>query len=192
MLPRSTLTCRFYHETGHFSESQTLIEHAYEVANAMYSTILKATSDVAQISSTMKDLSEIIAETHHNLGCIGTETNQPAFTLYHFTKFNEMMLERFDESIPDTINRLAISWNELGNAYMMNKLWQDGERCFTQCLETARQVKGFSPADFSFPYVNLGLAYWLTNRLELAQTTLEEGLRHREAKFGINDTQSFM
>jgi hypothetical protein len=186
------LIYRFYHETGHFSESQALIEHAYEVANATHLTLSRVPSRTTHISGTMRDLNEIIAETHHNLGCIGTETNQPEFTLVHFTKFNEMMSERVDESMPHTINRLAISWNELGNAYMMNKLWLDGERCFTQCLETAQQVKGFSPAEFSFPYVNLGLAYWLTSRLDLAQTTLEEGLQHREAKFGIDDTQSFM
>lgn len=184
------LTSRFYHETGHFTESQKLIEHAYEVANAMLSDQSKTSSTPED--KTLKELGDIIAEAHHNLGCIGTETNQPEFTLAHFREFNEMMSKRADKNVPDTLNRLAISWNELGNAYMMNKLWQDGERCFKQCLETAQDVQGFSPADFSFPYVNLGLAYWLTQRLDLAQATLEEGLRHREDKYGINDTQSFM
>lgn len=192
MLIYNMLTSRFYHETGHFTESQALIEHAHEVANATQIAQSKILTRTALTSQTMKELGDIIAETHHNLGCIGTETNQPEFTLVHFRKFNEMMSERADKTVPDTINRLAISWNELGNAYMMNKLWLEGERCFKQCLETAQEVKGFSPAEFSFPYVNLGLAYWLTGRLDLAQATLEEGLRYREDKFGIDDTQSFM
>lgn len=103
-----------------------------------------------------------------------------------------MMIEQADEGKPDTINRLAISWNELGNAYMMNKSWEDGEHCFKRCLEVAQRMETFSPADFSFPYVNLGLAYWLTGMLDLAKETLEEGLRFRAAKYGHDDSQSFM
>lgn len=49
-------------------------------------------------------------------------------------------------------------------------------------------MANFAPAEFSFPYVNLGLAYWLTDRLDLAEQTLEEGLRHRVAAFGHDDS----
>lgn len=103
-----------------------------------------------------------------------------------------MMIEQFNEAKPDTIKRLAISWNELGNAFMMNRRWVDGEDCFKQCLEVAQRMVSFSPADFSFPYVNLGLSYWLTDRFDHAKEILEEGLRYRFVKYGYDDSQSFM
>ncbi|KAJ8110762.1 hypothetical protein OPT61_g6475 [Boeremia exigua] len=182
----------FYHETGHFTESFALIEHAYDIANATLLSQSQDTHDTSCKSDTTKVLKDIIAEMHHNLGCIGTETNQPELTLFHFKKFNSMMLEGLDTDIPSTVNKLAISWNELGNAYMINKHWGDGERCFEQCLKVAQQMESFNPAEFSFPYVNLGLAYWLTDRLDLAQGILEEGLRHREARYGYDDDHSFI
>jgi tetratricopeptide (TPR) repeat protein len=158
----------------------------------MQSEISKALPITPNDSLAMKEIDTIKAEIHHNLGCIGTETNQPEFTLLHFKKFNEMMLAKLDQDTPATVNRLAISWNELGNAYMMNLQWHEGEQCFKQSMEVAQQLDTFDPADFSFPYVNLGLAYWLTNRFDLAQEILEEGLRYREAKYGVDDRQSFM
>ncbi|KAI8940906.1 hypothetical protein NX059_002164 [Plenodomus lindquistii] len=110
----------YYHETGHFTESQDLIEHAQQVAKSLRSNMAQATSDPPAVAADTLELDAILAETHHNLGCIGTESNQPEFTLLHFTKFNEMMIAAIDEQTQATDNRLAISWNELGNAHMMN------------------------------------------------------------------------
>jgi hypothetical protein len=140
----------------------------------------------------LRQLNTIISETHHNLGCIGTETNQPEFTLLHFKIFNEMMLQKIDENLQKIDNRVVISWNELGNAYMMSKMWMDGERYFKQCLSIAHEMMNFAPADFSFPYVNLGLAFCLTDPQDQAMETLLESLRYREAVFGRDDKQSFM
>ena len=88
--------------------------------------------------------------------------------------------------------RLAISWNELGNAYMLNGLWDKGERSFKRSISTMQRVDNFKWTDVSFPFVNLGLAYWLTDRLEKATETLLEGLGHREAVYGVDDKESFM
>jgi tetratricopeptide (TPR) repeat protein len=181
---------RYYHETGHFTESQDLIEHAQSTAETTLLTVSQASEDSA--IGLAKELSAVLAETHHNLGCIGTESNQPEFTLLHFSRFNEMMIVEVDQDMQKHDNRLAISWNELGNAFMMNKKWEDGERCFMECLEVAHRMTSFAPAEFSFPYVNLGLAFWLTGRFDQAKNTLEEGLRHRVAAFGRDDNRSFM
>ena len=88
--------------------------------------------------------------------------------------------------------RLAISWNELGNAYMLNEMWGKGEESFKKSISTMQRVDGFKWTDMSLPFVNLGLAYWLTNRLEDAVETLMEGLGHREAVHGVDDKESFM
>ena len=88
--------------------------------------------------------------------------------------------------------RLAISWNELGNAYMLNEMWGKGEESFKKSISTMQRVDGFKWTDMSFPFVNLGLAYWLTDRLEDAVETLMEGLGHREDVHGVDDKESFM
>ncbi len=140
----------------------------------------------------LKQLNFILAEIHHNSGCIGTETNDPANTLKHFQTFNQMMIEEIDEVQQRTDKRLAISWNELGNAYMMNKMYKKGEECFLTSMSTMKRLENFSRTDMSFPFVNLGLAYWLMALLDEAMDTLLEGLRDREAAYGPDDNKSFM
>ncbi|KAH7348146.1 P-loop containing nucleoside triphosphate hydrolase protein [Pyrenochaeta sp. MPI-SDFR-AT-0127] len=182
----------YYHETGRFVESQALIEHAQSVAEAAQSAVSHVRKESGTEKDTAQQLITLLAETHHNLGCIGTESNQPKFALFHFRKFNEMTIAEIDRQRLKTDKRLAISWNELGNAFMMNKMWFDGERCYKKCLQVAQQMPNFAPAQFSFPYVNLGLAYWITERLSEAKQTLEEGLRHRVAAYGQDDHESFI
>lgn len=137
-------------------------------------------------------LDTITAEIHHNLGCIGTETNQPRYTLEHFSIFNRMMIEASGSEVRGKDNRLYISWNELGNAYMLNKSWSKGEECFKLSIEAARLLPGFEPKSISLPMVNLGLAYWLMDRCDEAIDILNEGLRNRELVYGFDDTDSFM
>lgn len=190
-LPSSEFS-RYYHEIGYSMESLPLIEMAQRKADSVKVLLPKMKLLAANFTDILGQLNKIISESHHNLGCIGTETNQSEFTLLHFKIFNEMMLQEIDESLQKIDNRVAISWNELGNAYMMSKMWLDGERCFKQCLSAAHEMINFAPADFSFPYVNLGLAFWLTDRQDQAMETLLEGLHYREAVFGRDDKQSFM
>lgn len=148
-------------------------------------------SDSSQ-SQGVKRLDQILAEIHHNSGCIGTETNDPAGTLKHFKIFNGMMMDEIGDGPQGQDMRLAISWNELGNAYMMNAMWEKGEECFKRSMDTMKRVDNWSWTDMSFPFVNLGLAYWLMGRLDEATVTLMEGLGHREAAYGFDDRESFM
>ena len=68
--------------------------------------------DVAQVNRT-------IAEIHHNHGCITAEMNRPHEALQHQLKFNDMMREEL-EANPGRDMRYALSFNELGVAYMIN------------------------------------------------------------------------
>lgn len=140
----------------------------------------------------MKQLDSLLAEIHHNFGCVGTETNDPEGTLAHFQIFNELMMQEIGDGAQGKDKRLAISWNELGNAYMLNGMWDKGEKAFKRSISTMQRVGNFKWTDVSFPFVNLGLAYWLTDRLDKATETLLEGLGHREAVYGVNDKESFM
>jgi tetratricopeptide (TPR) repeat protein len=103
-----------------------------------------------------------------------------------------MMVQKSGHPTKGQDNWLCISWNELGNAYMMNKSWSEGEDCFHKSIESAQQLPDYKPTDASFPYVNLGLAYWLTGRHDEALKTLLEGIGYREAAYGVDDRESFM
>ena len=143
-------------------------------------------------SDSILQLDTNIAEIHHNFNCIGCETNQAQYALHHGKIFNQMMVELSGDELQGSDKRLFISWNALGNGYMMNKMWTEGENCFNKSIVSAERLKTFKPTDVSFPYVNLGLAYWFTGRHEEAIITLTQGLRDREAEYGVDDHVSFM
>lgn len=142
--------------------------------------------------SYLTSLESLLAEIHHNLGCIGTETNDPAGALRHFEAFKDLVLQEKTDDSSKTNLRKAIAWNELGNAWMLNKEWKKGEECFLRAIDTTKEVQGYDPTDMSFPMVNLGLAYWNLGKLDEAAAILLEGLRARESKFGKDDRVSFM
>jgi hypothetical protein len=139
-----------------------------------------------------RTIKTLLAEICHDLGCIATETNQPEAALTHFSAFNAAMIE-FAGGEPQTKDKgLAVSWNELGNAYMMNENWKSAEDCFIISIDTLRQLDNFKKVDLSFPVINLGFSYWLQGRLSEADETLSDILAAREAAYGINDRESFM
>jgi tetratricopeptide (TPR) repeat protein len=168
----------------------------FESAQAIAANVIALSSKLDLPPEKTQELSNainlIVAEIHHNIGCIGTETNQPRLTLKHFKIFNQMMIEKIVGDAKKQDVRLSVSWNELGNAHMLNKNYQEGEGCFKISLESAKELYDYRAEDHLFPYVNLGLSYWLLNRYEEALEVLNEGLRYRELAYGIDDTKSFM
>ncbi|KAL8708966.1 MAG: hypothetical protein Q9225_007520 [Loekoesia sp. 1 TL-2023] len=182
----------FYHECGRSSDAESIFASAQTIAEKLQSSISEPHGPADDRTQATKDLKALLAEIHHNLGCIGTETNDPSATLQHFQTFNELMMNEIGNGAQGKDKRLAISWNELGNAYMLNGLWEKGEESFKKSMETMQRVDGFQNIDNSFARVNLGLAYWLTDRLQDAIDVLLEGLRHREVLYGPDDRESFM
>lgn len=181
---------RYYHERGYSIDSKPFFDSALKLSESL-KPLLESTSKPAK-PELLAQLNAILAELHHNQGCIGTETNDPQSTLEHFRIFNKMMIDESGSDICGKDGRLAISWNELGNAYMMNKMWEKGEECFKYSIASARLLDNYKPTDTSFPYVNLGLAYWFMGRNEDAMQALLTGLEAREEAYGVDDTHSFM
>lgn len=156
--------------------------------------------DVAQVDRT-------IAEIHHNHGCILAEMNRPHDALEHQTVFNQMMLEELGES-PGVDMRLAMSFNELGVAYMINDSksaflarpcrrltssdWKKGEECFQRSVHEMRRLSDFEEYKISLPLVNWASSYILSRRHEEAEEILMKGLADRVETFGENDIESFM
>lgn len=177
---------RFHHESGNSADSAPFFELARSSAELLKSS--HSGNDQAHL----KEVEATLAEIHHNLGCVGTETNDPESTLKHFEAFKNIVLEEAKVSSAPASLRVAIAWNELGNAWMLNKEWEKGEECFLESIRTTKEVANHERTDMSFPMVNLGLARWLTGRSDEAAEVLQEGLTDRRNKFGKDDKDSFM
>ncbi|KAL8327943.1 hypothetical protein RB597_003991 [Gaeumannomyces tritici] len=184
----------YYRETGQSTESEPYFDFSATICQSILAQLKTNTPTQNGVTNGVieADLKSMMAEVHHNLGCIGTETNRPEFTLHHFQLYNNMMIRESGSQTRGRDSRLHISWNELGNAFMMNRRWADGERCFKTSIESAKLQPDYKPTDASLPHVNLGLAYWLMGRHDAAMAQLKAGLSHREQAFGVDDSQSFI
>jgi tetratricopeptide (TPR) repeat protein len=179
---------RFNHQRGNSIESTKYLETAMDI----YETLQTRSKDGPQNEDINNTIKKMVAEIHHDLGCIATETNQPIAALDHFTAFNKARIE-FADGKPQTKDMsLGVSWNELGNAYMMNEQWNSAADCFLRSMEILKQLESFKKVDLSFPQINLGFSYWLQGRLDEADQILSDILAAREEAYGINDRESFM
>ncbi|KAK0628369.1 hypothetical protein B0T17DRAFT_614298 [Bombardia bombarda] len=180
----------YYHERGHSSDAVPFFDSAFKICESIRPFLEDSTTAVAERLRTRLD--DVLLELHHNMGSVGTETNDPQSTMKHFKICNDMMIEKSGDKIISIgqDRRLAVSWNELGNAYMMNHMWEKGEECFNNCIKSFSRLEGFIPTD-SVAYKNLGLVYWLTGRNEAAEEALLIGLRQREDVYGVDDSESF-
>lgn len=129
---------------------------------------------------------------YHNRGVIANEINRPKESLEYLLTFNEMMLKELGGRQPGTDMRLALSFNELGCAYMLRDDYSNAEECFHKSISSMEMLDNFERWQISLPGVNLGVVYWLTGRYTEALNVLSKGLRDREKKFGFNDRESFM
>lgn len=100
----------------------------------------------------MARLNHSLLEIAHNRGCIALEINEPIDALKYHKQFNEAMVAESDKHDTEDM-RLAISWNELGNAYMLNRNWEKGESCFLQSIVEMRKYAGFKPTTISLPVI---------------------------------------
>lgn len=141
---------------------------------------------------TKKQLDAVIAEIQHNRGCIATEINMPRDALRYQQSFNAMMAKELGSVKGGQDMRLAISWNELGNAWMLNRHWKRAEECFEESIRIMRLLDSYEKIWISLPLVNLGLAFWLQGYYDIATEKLLEGFHDRQERFGNDDRESFM
>lgn len=123
---------------------------------------------------------------------MANEINRPNESLEYLSKFNLMMMHDLGNRRPGTDMRLALSFNELGCAYMLRNDYSEAKECFEKSIHSMEELDNYEPWQISLPGVNLGVVYWLTGRYTEALDILLQGLRDRETKFGPNDQESFM
>ncbi|GME43675.1 putative tetratricopeptide repeat domain-containing protein [Neofusicoccum parvum] len=182
---------RFYHESGSSLEALPFFQKAQALGEFVKLQFDDELSTTEESAVSIEEVKVMLAEIHHNIGCVATETNKPEDAVHHFTIFNQMMAE--EARVNNKQKEYGISWNELGIAYMMKKSWKDAENCFLRSIEIMEEVDASAKELKSLPTVNLGLAYWVQDgRLEEADEVLMAGLRDREAIYGVNDRESFI
>lgn len=189
----------YRHERGQSSESvifnntaQELCEHWQEKLGGKDPS--KTVNQSQDVQASLDLLRDTVAEIVHNKGCISTEINAPESAFEQFSLFNDMMRQDFQSHSGRERSdmRLAISWNELGNAHMLKTEWEEGEKCFLRSIESMEKLTNFQATDLCLPLVNLGLSYWLQGRVHEAIETLDRGLSIRKQTLGDSDLGSFV
>lgn len=185
----------YHHERGRSVDAWRFNDVAQHIGETWVKRLPKPQQSEGDAQDKVLKLNAMLAEIVHNRGCISTETNRPRLAFTYFEDFNAKMMRDFEVS-PELVTqdmRLAISWNELGIAHMLNERWQEGERCFNRSIVTMRLLDKFEQTTLSLPLVNLGLACWLQGRSSDALDILTRGLEDREEAYKVkNDSTSFI
>ena len=182
---------RYRYERGKFIDVVHINNMAQSICESLKLQILEDPESLDG-KVTLEQLNYALNELNHNRGCMALATNEIQDSLRYLKLFNTMMVREFKDKSPSNDMRLAISWNELGNAYMLDHDWAKGEQAFVNSIEEMKKLTNFIPTSLSLPVANLGLAYWFQNENDKAIETLTQGLADREAAFGVDDRTSFM
>ncbi|QDS73010.1 hypothetical protein FKW77_009080 [Venturia effusa] len=179
----------YCHERGRGPESEEFCNSALNICETLRHVLkqnaaLSRLVDVVQIDRT-------IAEIHHNHGCINAEMNRPIDALRHQLIFNTMMQKELSGK-RGTDMRLAMSYNELGVAYLINDGWAEGEDCFKMSIQEMKRLEDYKNYKISLPLVNLASCHYLNGDYAQAEILLLEGLADRVEEFGKDDQESFI
>ncbi|KAF2736406.1 hypothetical protein EJ04DRAFT_575373 [Polyplosphaeria fusca] len=185
--------CGWYcHERGRLGEAEAFSSIAQNICEEVKKQFpLWSSSHQSELPSE-RAIDDTLAETIHNRGVIAVEVHKPKESLEYHLRFNSMMISELDGCEGGTDMRLALSFNELGCAYMLHEDYAHAEDCFNSSVDRMKRLECYEPWLISLPGVNLGALYLLTDRYEEAEQELLQGLRERERKFGYNDRESFI
>ncbi|KXS94298.1 hypothetical protein AC578_6784 [Pseudocercospora eumusae] len=125
-------------------------------------------------------------------GVLSLHTNSPEMALVHCKKYKSMLEEKMRSDSQGRLGhdaRLAIAWNELGNAYLHNNEAKKAEKYFLMSISAHRDSPEMDQGNM--PLSNLGFALWMQGRLEDAIKTFRDALKDRAARYGRDDNVSF-
>jgi tetratricopeptide (TPR) repeat protein len=87
---------------------------------------------------------------------------------------------------------LGIAWNELGDAYLQNNLYDESEDCFRKSIDALRAFSGSTKISINMPLINLAFCHWLQWRLDEPGSVFAEALEDREKEYGVDGKTSLM
>ena len=140
----------YQHERGKSFDAIFSNNMAQSICESLKLRLLEQPTLKSKSSVSLAQLNYSLLEIAHNRGCIALEINEPNDALKYHTLFNETMVKESTLSKSQDM-RLAISWNELGNAYMLNGDWKKGEECFLKSIDEMRKYPHFRPTTISLP-----------------------------------------
>ena len=146
-----TNNVRYCHERGRSLESAAFLDIAQNICASLQKFYPLSYTIETDESPTEGAINNILAEIYHNRGCIAAEMNRPSEAWAHHKKFNEMMVMELGDKPPGNDMRLAISWSQLGAAYMINDDWTKGEECFVKAIRVMRLLDDYEPFKISLP-----------------------------------------
>jgi hypothetical protein len=140
----------YQHERGKSPDAILSNNMAQSICESLKLRVYENPSLAMNNPGLLAKLNHSLLEIAHNRGCIALEINEPSDALKYHKQFNEAMIAESAKQDTEDM-RLAISWNELGNAYMLNRDWEKGESCFLQSIVEMRKYVGFKPTTISLP-----------------------------------------
>ncbi|KAL3426806.1 tetratricopeptide repeat domain-containing protein [Phlyctema vagabunda] len=182
----------YLHERGQPIESNLFNNMAQSICESLKLRLYEKTNNSYEHDVTHVELDYTLAEIYHNRGCTASEANDAIEAMKNFQIFHNMMQDKLGKRPQRTDMRLGIACNELGNAYMLEEDWVEGEKYFRRSINLLQELDDFEPVSISLPMVNLGYAFWLQGKLAEATEVLEKGVDERKARYGIDDRISFI
>ncbi|KAL9078237.1 MAG: hypothetical protein Q9157_002855 [Trypethelium eluteriae] len=164
----------FQHERGNSQDIKSFLELALAIC----------------VRNTHDDTSQLMADIHYGLAAVANETNDAPACLHHTKSLLDMRLKSFEASGRNDI-RLAIAYNEMAIAWVMNGQYQNAIQAFESSIKVYGAMEDYWLAIDTNPRTNLGFTYWVLGQNSKAHEVLENLLRDRELKFGKGDTESY-
>jgi tetratricopeptide (TPR) repeat protein len=137
-------------------------------------------------------LDSLVRTSYHHRGVVALHANQPDLSLSNHKKFTQMVRDKFGDNLRGKDRSLGVAWNELGNAYLQNKEWAEGIKCFEKSIFALQNLDGATDISVSMPLINLAFGFWLEGRLDEAASTFQRALSDREREYGVDDKTSFV
>jgi hypothetical protein len=140
----------YQHERGQSPDAVLSNNMAQSICESLKLRLLEHPELAHNSPVTLSKLNHSLLEIAHNRGCIALEINEPIDALKYLTMFNKNMIRERSEDCAEDM-RLAISWNGLGTAHMLNRNWKKGEECFLKSIEEMRKHAKFRATTISLP-----------------------------------------
>ena len=169
---------RYHCERGNSADAKSFFSLAQEICEN-----LSGSSPDPSLAST---LDELLSSIHYSTGATAIDLNAADQVMFHYSAFNDLRLK-----IGRQDAFLAHSYNEKGNAYMVNKQYDKGLEAYKKAKEAYEQLPDFTVLMLPLVVANLGLANWFLGDYDAAVEILLKGLRRREEAFGVDDNESF-
>lgn len=172
-----------------FSETRPLLDTAHQIG-------LRLATDQEEIQALplelRKEFEHLQRIYYHHSGALAEHTNDNQGSLSNFSKFTEMLQDKFGDAPTGNDQSLGVAWNELGNSFLQFKQFPKAEECHRKSIKALSVLDGATKISTNMPLINLAYTKWVAGELDEASELFEEALADRVHAYGLNDRTSFV